>query len=71
MPPVSVTPEGTLPAVKSKTKLPTVSTSVAVPEPLALVAVRVTLLTAVAAGVPLMSPVAVSIDKPDGKPVAA
>ena len=48
----------------------TVKVNVAVPVPLALVALIVTLLTPVALAVPEMIPVPVSTDKPEGSPVA-
>ena len=45
-------------------------TRVAVPEPVALVAVRVTLLTAAVVGVPEIRPVVVFTARPVGRPVA-
>jgi hypothetical protein len=47
-----------------------VSGRAALPVPPALVALRVTVEVAAAVGVPEISPVAVLIDKPAGKPVA-
>ena len=48
----------------------TVRVSVLVPVPLALIALRVTLVTAAVVGVPEITPVEVLTVKPAGKPVA-
>ena len=48
----------------------TVTTNVADPVPLALMALMVTLLVPVALGVPVIAPVLVFTDNPEGRPVA-
>ncbi len=48
----------------------TVRLKLAVPDPEALVAVKVTVLVPAAVGVPEIAPEVVLIDSPDGRPVA-